>query len=60
MTMIKSPCQSICILEELDTGEDYCIGCFRTASEIQNWYELSDEIRDEINIDLPNREKTWQ
>ena len=53
---IKSPCQSICILDEEEDGTEYCIGCFRTVSEIQNWYDLSDEIRQEIEEDLPRRE----
>jgi len=53
---IKNPCQSICILEEDDDGSEYCIGCFRTASEIQCWYDLSDEVRQEIIDDLPRRE----
>ena len=54
---IKNPCQSICIVEEIDGVNDYCIGCFRTVSEIQCWYDLSDDVRQEILDDLPRREE---
>ncbi|MBR9910384.1 MAG: DUF1289 domain-containing protein [Gammaproteobacteria bacterium] len=30
---LKSPCVSICALDE----EDVCVGCFRTAAEITHW-----------------------
>lgn len=30
---LKSPCVSICALDE----EDVCVGCFRTAAEITRW-----------------------
>lgn len=58
--MIKSPCVSICILEEGDSGDskdDYCIGCFRKVREIQNWGLYTDEERDTIMAELPEREK---
>lgn len=58
MGNINSPCQSICILDETDDGTDYCIGCFRTVSEIQNWWDLPEEVQQEIIDDLPNREDT--
>ena len=58
VTKIKSPCQSICILDEDPmSGVDYCIGCFRTVDEIQNWYDLSDEERETINNSLAHREQ---
>ena len=34
---MTSPCKGICIL---DSNDDYCIGCFRTISEITDWYKL--------------------
>ena len=52
---IKSPCQSICILTDGDDG-DYCIGCFRTADEILEWYNFTDEERETITAALPTRE----
>jgi predicted Fe-S protein YdhL (DUF1289 family) len=59
--MIKSPCVSICILEEGDSGDskdDYCIGCFRSVREIQGWYDYTDEEREKIMAELPEREET--
>jgi len=47
---IKSPCQSICIMtEDPISGMDYCIGCFRTVKEIQEWYDFTDEQRKTIS-----------
>lgn len=57
ITEIKSPCQSICILDEDISGVDYCIGCFRTAKEIQNWYDMTDDERESITNALPHREE---
>lgn len=59
--MIKTPCVSICILEEGDSDDskdDYCIGCFRTVREIQNWNRYTDDERDQIMAKLPEREET--
>ncbi|MEX1032521.1 MAG: DUF1289 domain-containing protein, partial [Cellvibrionaceae bacterium] len=30
---VKSPCISICLLDE----EDICVGCYRSGSEISRW-----------------------
>ncbi|MFV8816935.1 DUF1289 domain-containing protein [Haliea sp. E17] len=30
----KSPCISVCVLNE----EDVCIGCYRSANEITDWF----------------------
>lgn len=39
----KSPCISICVLDE----QDICQGCFRSAEEITDWFMASaDEKRD--------------
>lgn len=55
---IKSPCQSICILEEDEMSRvEYCIGCFRTVLEIQDWYDMTDRQRESITNSLPHREK---
>ncbi|GEM_PF-1020402 len=55
---IKSPCRSICILQEDEmSGVEYCIGCFRTVNEIQDWYGLKDRIRADIWNSLDYREK---
>ena len=35
----QSPCISVCALEE----NDICIGCYRSAEEITDWFMASDE-----------------
>jgi predicted Fe-S protein YdhL (DUF1289 family) len=35
--LIPSPCVSICALDEADV----CIGCFRSGSEITDWFMAS-------------------
>ncbi len=34
---IKSPCISVCVLNQ----DDICEGCYRSAEEITGWLELS-------------------
>lgn len=41
---IASPCISVCLLDE----KDMCVGCYRTADEITQWMECSDEIKQDI------------
>ncbi len=35
--LVRSPCVSICALDE----DDVCIGCFRSGSEITDWFMAS-------------------
>jgi predicted Fe-S protein YdhL (DUF1289 family) len=40
---IRSPCISVCVLDE----NDICMGCFRSAQEVTDWFMASeDEKRD--------------
>lgn len=41
---IKSPCVSICALDE----QDICTGCQRTAAEITQWGRMSNAERREV------------
>ena len=41
---VKSPCIEVCSLNH----EDVCIGCYRTAHEIIEWFSASDERKREI------------
>ncbi|HSG87602.1 MAG TPA: DUF1289 domain-containing protein [Pseudomonadales bacterium] len=41
---VASPCVSVCALDE----QDVCVGCFRSAREITDWFELDDEARLEV------------
>lgn len=43
-TPVKSPCISICSLNE----QDVCIGCFRSVSEIIGWRGMSEDERREV------------
>ena len=52
---VKSPCQSICILDEAANGKDVCIGCWRYADEIQDWYNFSNEKKEKIIEQLEDR-----
>ncbi len=35
----RSPCISVCVLDE----RDVCIGCFRSAAEITDWFMASED-----------------
>lgn len=41
---INSPCISVCLLDD----DDVCVGCYRTAEEITDWFMADDEGRMEI------------
>ena len=36
---VASPCIKVCTFDE--SGE-YCVGCLRTATEMRDWYTMSD------------------
>lgn len=36
---VKSPCVAVCALDE----DDICLGCYRTAEEITDWFMASDD-----------------
>lgn len=40
----KSPCISVCVLDD----GDICMGCFRSAEEIADWFMASDEQKREV------------
>ena len=41
---VKSPCIEVCSLD----NEDICIGCYRTANEIIEWFSAPNERKREI------------
>ena len=47
-----NPCQGICVE---DGG--YCIGCLRSIEERSNWYDFTNEEREQILVKLAEREK---
>ena len=44
MQPVKSPCIEVCSLDR----EDICIGCYRTANEIIEWFSAPNERKREI------------
>jgi predicted Fe-S protein YdhL (DUF1289 family) len=49
---MKSPCVNVC---QMDPERGLCIGCARTLDEIARWSTLTDEERDRIMAELPER-----
>jgi len=49
---IKTPCIKLCIV---DGESGLCMGCYRKLSEVAAWGRLTDDERDIIFADLPNR-----
>ncbi|MGQ0442172.1 MAG: DUF1289 domain-containing protein [Methylophilaceae bacterium] len=49
----QSPCIGVCAMDDL-TG--LCQGCYRTADEIQQWWELSVEQQHQIVVKAKARE----
>ena len=39
-----SPCISVCVLDD----HDVCMGCYRSASEITDWFMATDEQKREV------------
>ncbi len=50
---VASPCISVCVLDV----EDVCTGCFRTAGEITQWREYTNEERSVCLARALEREK---
>ena len=48
---IKSPCISVCKYNE----NNYCIGCKRHMTEIFDWIDYSDIMREAVMKDLKER-----
>ena len=40
----KSPCVSVCVLDD----DDICMGCYRSAEEITDWFMSSADQKREI------------
>ena len=48
---VKSPCVEICALDD----KDMCIGCYRTANEIIEWFSAGNERKQEILVAVAER-----
>ena len=40
----RSPCISVCVLDD----DDICMGCYRSSSEITDWFMATDEQKREV------------
>ncbi|MCG6144255.1 DUF1289 domain-containing protein [Leptospira bandrabouensis] len=49
---LKSPCTKVCMMDP-DSG--LCAGCYRTIEEIGNWSRMTEEERNEVWNELPQR-----
>lgn len=47
----KSPCISVCVLDDADI----CQGCYRSASEITDWFMASDDEKRAILVRAQER-----
>ena len=52
--MISSPCTKVCVV---DGASGLCFGCGRTLPEIAAWGGMSEEHRNAIMAELPQRMK---
>jgi hypothetical protein len=43
-TSPQSPCISVCVLDD----DDICMGCYRSANEITDWFMASDDEKREV------------
>lgn len=51
---IESPCIKLCVLH---SKAKICVGCYRSADEIQKWSHYSSKERQLITEELPSRGK---
>ena len=49
---VASPCVNVCVV---DGASGLCLGCYRELPEIAGWSRLSDEARQAIMSELPER-----
>jgi len=54
---IWSPCIKVCFV---DPDAEICVGCFRTLDELARWTKMSDDERDLVGKELPEREAVYR
>lgn len=47
-----TPCKNICTM---DDNNSFCIGCYRTKNEINNWWSYSNDRKIMLMEELRNR-----
>lgn len=51
---MKSPCISQCLY---NFEENHCVGCFRTLTEIESWWKLSEEEKRKVLKQIKERRR---
>ncbi|HEY8572644.1 DUF1289 domain-containing protein [Phenylobacterium sp.] len=49
---IKTPCVKVCVV---DGESGLCLGCYRQLNEVAQWARFSEEERERIMAELPDR-----
>jgi uncharacterized protein len=49
---VQSPCISVCAFD----GIGLCQGCYRTAEEIEKWWDMSNEEKQAVLAKIAERE----
>ncbi|TAJ71708.1 MAG: DUF1289 domain-containing protein [Phenylobacterium sp.] len=49
---IKTPCIKVCVV---DGESGLCLGCYRKLNEVAGWARMTDEERDRVLAELPDR-----
>ena len=52
---VESPCTNVC---KYDTKEEFCIGCYRTKQELQDWWIMTREQKLETLKKLEERQQS--
>lgn len=52
ISTIESPCILVCVIDERC---GYCFGCGRTRREIEEWIDMTPQMRREVMAVLPER-----
>ena len=54
---VDSPCIQVCTYEE---EEEFCIGCYRTKQELQDWWIMTQEQKLETLKKIEERQLIWK
>lgn len=52
-TEVQSPCIGVC---SMDDSTGFCFGCYRTIEEIQQWWDLNNQQKQEVVVKASERE----
>ena len=55
--IVDSPCIQVCTHDE---EEEFCIGCYRTKQELQDWWIMTREQKLETLKKIEERQLIWK